>query len=294
MSWCTIESDPGVFTELVEKFGASGCEFAELYALDDDELARLQPVFGLIFLFKWTGETDERPCVDKVPGLFFAKQVVSNACATQAILGCLLNSEAEELTLGPALDELKTFAADLPFDMRGLAIENAEKIRTAHNAFARPEPFVSDEKKATKDDDVFHFITYVPFQGRVYELDGLRPGPCDLGAVGDSWLGVARSAIQQRIEKYSASEIKFNLMAIIRDKRAVLREKIGEGGPFVSDYESDLAQEVAKRDAWSRENVRRHHNYVPLVVDLFKALAEKGTLPGMINGAREKAAKAEK
>ena len=72
---------------------------------------------------------------------------------------------------------------------------------------------------------MFHFITYVPFGGRVYELDGLRPGPCDLGESGSDWLGVARSAIQARIEKDSASEIKFNLMAIIRDKRAVLQEK---------------------------------------------------------------------
>ena len=46
----------------------------------------------------------------------------------------LNRADAEGLTLGPALEELKTFAADLPFDMRGLAIENAEKIRTAHNA----------------------------------------------------------------------------------------------------------------------------------------------------------------
>ena len=67
-------------------------------------------------------------------------------------------------------------------------------------------------------------LIHVPFAGRVYELDGLRPGPCDLGE-SDDWLGVARSAIQARIEKYSASEIKFNLMAIIRDKRAVLQEK---------------------------------------------------------------------
>ena len=51
---------------------------------------------------------------------------------------------------------------------------------------------------------------------------GCGPGPCDLGESGSDWLGVARSAIQARIEKYSASEIKFNLMAIIRDKRAVL------------------------------------------------------------------------
>ena len=43
---------------------------------------------------------------------------------------------------------------------------------------------------------------------------------------------------------------------------------------------------------WSAENVRRPHNYVPLVVDLFKVLAEKGKLADMISGAREKAASA--
>ena len=43
---------------------------------------------------------------------------------------------------------------------------------------------------------------------------------------------------------------------------------------------------------WSAENVRRHHNYVPLVVDLFKVLAEKGKLQDMVFGAREKASAA--
>ena len=57
---------------------------------------------------------------------------------------------------------------------------------------------------------------YVPFGGRVYELDGLKAGPVDLGEAGAAgWLPTARAAIEAKIQKYAASEIKFNLMAIV-------------------------------------------------------------------------------
>jgi ubiquitin carboxyl-terminal hydrolase L5 len=67
--------------------------------------------------------------------------------------------------------------------------------------------FEFESKLASKDDDVYHFVGYIPIDGRLYELDGLKEGPIDLGAVTPDadWLDVVRPIIEKRIKKYVAS-----------------------------------------------------------------------------------------
>jgi ubiquitin carboxyl-terminal hydrolase L5 len=218
--WCTIESDPGVFTELIKNIGVKGVQVDEIIDMDILEVGD-EPVYGLIFLFKYMQKSGYKPNVLSSwdPDLFFAKQEIQNACATQAILGVLLNN-TDKLDIGPTLKELKSFTNDMDPSTRGLAISNSEKIRTEHNKFSHPEPFVFTKTKAKDGDDVFHFVSYIHFKNAIYEIDGLQQGPILIedNVKNEEWIKKVKPSIQNRISLYSQSEIKFNLLALVPDK----------------------------------------------------------------------------
>jgi len=304
-NWCLIESDPGVFTELIHKFGVTGLQVEELWSLDKENFAELKPVHGLVFLFKWTPDNDPAGSVvqdSRLDSIFFARQVINNACATQAIMSVLMNIEDSGVTLGTTLQEFKEFCGALDPETKGLALSNSDQIRSVHNSFARQTLFEFDSKKADKDDDVFHFVSFVPINGRIYELDGLKAGPVDHGPAGEDWTDAVRPVIEARMMKYTQGEIHFNLMAVIQDKtirynnqlKALSGMSIDSQMAEVARIEMLLAEEENKRSKWKLENVRRRHNYLPLIMELLRSLAKRGELLPIYNKAREKTMELEK
>lgn len=269
--WNTIESDAGVFTYLVENLEVREVQLEELTALDADYLKQLSPVYGVVFLFKYpTGQIQsDRPRdgsydAEAAENIFFASQTIQNACGTQALLSILLN-HVGSLKVGEPLEAFKSFTQAFPPEIRGEALSNMDQIRDVHNSFARSSPFVDEtQRTATDDDDVYHFIAYTPVAGRLYELDGLQPapinhGPCTFEEFPDKVIPV----LQRRIERYPAHEIRFNLMAMVRDPRIKARE-IGD--------QQWLAREEQKRTAWRRENALRRHNFVGFVGEVLKSV----------------------
>mmetsp|Transcript_3443 Transcript_3443/g.5333 ORF Transcript_3443/g.5333 Transcript_3443/m.5333 type:complete len:324 (-) Transcript_3443:218-1189(-) len=304
-SWCTIESDPGVFTELIQRIGVKGVQVEEVYHLSDETLDSLKPIHGLIFLFKWVKDdaSDRKLLKDGAPGVFFAKQMVQNACATQAIVSVLMNAEGVEL--GKELSRIKDFACALDPTMIGQIIGQDTVLREVHNSFSRPEPFmIEPDEKSSETEDAFHFIGYVPVGNKLYELDGLQPGPIEIGEVKDgNWLRVAKPAIEKRIQKYSQKEIRFNLLAIVKDRQEVYQEEVkklqaslsagseeeGKIKAEIAEFEQKIEQEKQKHQKWKEENVRRKHNFIPFVFHLLKELAAKGKLDSIVDAAQKQA-----
>lgn len=120
---------------------------------------------------------------------------------------------------------------------------------------------------ATADDDVYHFIAYTSINSTLYELDGLQPAPIRHGDAGacppEIFSDAVIPVLQRRIERYPATEIRFNLLAVCEDLR--------ERAKAVGD-EQWLAREEQKRRDWRWENALRRHNFVGFIGEVMKGV----------------------
>ncbi|WAR24971.1 BAP1-like protein [Mya arenaria] len=229
--WLELESDPGV----------KGVQVEEIYDLQKSFEGT---TYGFIFLFRWIEErrsrrkttTDEESFVtdsDIVNNIFFAQQMIPNSCATHALLSVLLN--CEKVSLGETLANLKADSTNMNPENKGYAIGNIPELARAHNNHARRESCQLPEKQqgmTVRTMEAFHFVSYVPIHGRLFELDGLKPYPIDHGPwdKNEDWTEKFRRVISERLGMATGGEpyhdIRFNLMAVVPDKVSLYEHKL--------------------------------------------------------------------
>ncbi|KAM7535988.1 hypothetical protein Aperf_G00000089776 [Anoplocephala perfoliata] len=295
-NWCLIESDPAVFNELMNGFGADGLECIEVYDTQSTEL--FDDALALIFLFQWNNhDQNGSKSLDIVDdsSIFFAKQVVTNACATLALVNVLLNITSPALKLGETLSDFKSFVSDFSSQMKGSALATCDKLRLTHNKFARPQVLEIDINKPHRPEDVYHFVGFVPINGAVYELDGLKPNPVRVAKIpeGSSWLSVILPIITTRMSE--CLDGKFNLMALVPSRLQMYLARAAEyaANPpedksLVSQNDCSIYAERSKLAEQRSENNRRRHNYLPFIMEYFKILAENNLLVDFVQSAKEK------
>ncbi|EJU04119.1 hypothetical protein DACRYDRAFT_20752 [Dacryopinax primogenitus] len=305
--WSLTESDPAVFTALLQSLGCNTLIVDDLWTLDDPALlSSLQPIHALIFLFKWIGGTEDEAADGELKGGgrydeafpgFFAHQVVNDACATIAVLNGVFNIPS--VPMGPDLSQLREFSAGMDPLMSGYSITNSAAIRNAHNALSSSanSPFSIDPSlyDQNEKEDAFHFVVYVPVAGQLYELDGLRRAPVQHGGWegGEGWLDVARRTIQRRIEGYPPGTLQFSLLAVRTDNlpgmEAQLEQARAAGDEHLaSELVHHIYAEKSKRAEWEFENSLRRHNHVGLIHSLLLALAKAGGLDTAVQKAKQK------
>ncbi|CAH8447174.1 unnamed protein product [Heterobilharzia americana] len=88
---------------------------------------------------------------------------------------------------------------------------------------------------------------------------------------------------------------KFNIMAVVPNRLAMYEHQLARmkvdsndlSSTYMTELKNNIASEKKKIAAHRAENIRRRHNYLPLIVELLKVLGESGQLVGLVEKAQK-------
>lgn len=117
---------------------------------------------------------------------------------------------------------------------KGLAIGNTPELACAHNSHAMSQAKRRQDKSSGISTgrftgEAFHFVSFVPIDGHLFELDGLKPFPMNHGPWKDheDWTDKFRGTMEERLGISSGEQdIRFNLMAVVPDRRIAITQKL--------------------------------------------------------------------
>lgn len=135
------------------------------------------------------------------------------------------------MDLGSTLSRLKLHTKGMSPENKGWAIGNTPELACAHNSHAssgakrRVERNSGGVSTGRFTGEAFHFVSFVPINGKLFELDGLKPYPQDHGPweEGEQWTDKFRRVM---VDRLGTGDIRFSLMAVVPDRRIAIQHKL--------------------------------------------------------------------
>ncbi|KAK4513281.1 uncharacterized protein ATC70_011849 [Mucor velutinosus] len=233
-NWALIPSDPAVFNDMIQQYGVDDARAVDIFGLDLLDEMKDNTVHGLIYIFPYEEEALPDNFEQQDPlasNIIFTSQLVTNSCATLALLAVLFNADINK---GDILNNFLQFTQGFSATNRGWCLSYENEIRSIHNAYASNAYHTAeaamdatteygDANYEVVETENYHYISYIYNNGFVWELDGLKSQPVRLQeCTHEEWITAVKPIIQQRMQ----DRMDVSLLAITKDGyRTKLKQK---------------------------------------------------------------------
>ncbi|QRG37989.1 hypothetical protein FDK38_002378 [Candidozyma auris] len=222
-----LESNPEIFNSLAHKIGLSPVlEFNDVFSITDPQLLAFlpQPVMALVMLFPLTESYEQYRKQEDAKGghdsskVIWFKQTIRNGCGLYALLHAMANLPREFIIEDSMVNKLllSQLSSESSVEEKAKLVESLEQnIQLDDNYGNQGQTTAPDATESVE----FHFITYVKgSDGHLYELDGRRTGPVDLGECDETHI-LSDPKLVEKIQFYmnntdEAQRNHFALMAL--------------------------------------------------------------------------------
>ncbi|KAK5447849.1 ubiquitinyl hydrolase 1 [Exophiala xenobiotica] len=193
-TYIPLENNPEVMTKLAHELGLStSLAFQDAYSLTEPDLVAIlpRPANALLFIYPCTehseayyarineAEPDYQGSGPNEPVMFY-HQTIHHACGLIGLLHCITNGTAADLIQRDSgLDKFVKEALPLRPRERAQYLHDSDVLEKAHTTAAQ----TGDTTAPPLGEDPGHaFIAFVKGKdGHLWELEGRRKGPVDLG-----------------------------------------------------------------------------------------------------------------
>eukprot|EP00516_Mucochytrium_quahogii_P013436 CAMPEP_0203799678 /NCGR_PEP_ID=MMETSP0100_2-20121128/10051_1 /ASSEMBLY_ACC=CAM_ASM_000210 /TAXON_ID=96639 /ORGANISM=" , Strain NY0313808BC1" /LENGTH=225 /DNA_ID=CAMNT_0050705589 /DNA_START=4 /DNA_END=681 /DNA_ORIENTATION=- len=217
--WLPLESNPQLLNSFLRRMGVNKeVHFTDVYGLDPELLAMVpQPCLAVCLLFpsKTINPIRREQFKDKCEqndGLFYLSQQkqVGNACGTIACVHCIANCPAASMDESSPLRKFINENRGKDSQTIGENLSEAVEIHEASEQSAHE----GQGATPSRDDSVDgHFICFVTVDNKLYELDGMMPGPINHGPTAN-FLADTAKIIKEQFMALDPENVNFNVTAM--------------------------------------------------------------------------------